>query len=115
MQLTLETGEIGRQANGAVMAKLGDTVSIVMRYSSPVMSSFHLCGKEVQVASGAIDVVVFLLQMLYTTACCSNEPAGDGSFLPLQVMHVPAVLKSEGHDSGPGHKRCSGTTAVSSA
>lgn len=27
LQLTLETGEIGRQANGAVMARLGDTVS----------------------------------------------------------------------------------------
>ena len=27
LQLTLETGEIGRQANGAVMVKSGDTVS----------------------------------------------------------------------------------------
>ena len=27
------------------------------------------------------------LQMLYATACCSSEPAGDGSFLPMTVNY----------------------------
>lgn len=66
-ELTLETGEIGRQANGAVMAKLGDT-------------------------------------MLYTTACCSNEPAGDGSFLPLQV-HYAERFSAAGRTSSGFVKR----------
>lgn len=26
-------------------------------------------------------------QMLYTTACCGEQPEGDGSFLPLQVHY----------------------------
>ena len=35
MQLTLETGEIGRQANGAVMATMGETVRAL---------HLHACG-----------------------------------------------------------------------
>lgn len=48
--IVLQTGEIGRQANGAVMATMGDTV-------------------------------------IYSTACCSGSPVGDGSFLPLTVNY----------------------------
>jgi polyribonucleotide nucleotidyltransferase len=28
------------------------------------------------------------MQMVYTTACCSNEPVGDADFLPLQVHYA---------------------------
>ncbi|DBA96171.1 TPA: hypothetical protein ACH3X1_015652 [Trebouxia sp. C0004] len=66
-QMTLETGEIGRQANGAVNLTYGDTV-------------------------------------LYTTACCSLEATGDGSFIPLQVNYTER-FSAAGKTSGGFIKR----------
>ena len=85
MQLTLETGEIGRQANGAVMARLGDTVcvcceSLVKSAMQHVPPAYSYCAFHVKIN------LLLGAQMLYSTACCEREPTGDGSFLPLQVV-----------------------------
>jgi len=40
-----------------------------------------------------------LLQIVYTTACCSNEPVGDADFLPLQVHYAERF-------SAAGRTRC---------
>ncbi|KAF6256365.1 putative polyribonucleotide nucleotidyltransferase [Scenedesmus sp. NREL 46B-D3] len=66
-QVILETGEIGRQANGAVMVTMGETV-------------------------------------LYATACCSDKPQGDGSFVPLSV-HYQERFSAAGKTSGSYLKR----------
>ena len=84
MQLTLETGEIGRQANGAVMARLGHTVcAAAMRHSRPY-AVLAVSSTLIAVTSHPTDMLP-AVQILYTTACCDRQPTGDGSFLPLQV------------------------------
>ncbi|KXZ45459.1 hypothetical protein GPECTOR_54g200 [Gonium pectorale] len=65
--IKLETGEIGRQANGAVMATCGET-------------------------------------MIYATACCSPQPTGDGSFVPLTVNYAER-FSAAGRTSGGFVKR----------
>lgn len=65
--MTLETGEIARQANGAVMATQGETVCL----------SLPACDRSSTMA-----------QILLTTACCDASPSGDGSFVPFQVNYT---------------------------
>jgi len=45
------------------------------------------------------SINVSLLQIVYTTACCSNEPVGDADFLPLQVHYAERF-------SAAGRTRC---------
>ncbi|KAK9829222.1 hypothetical protein WJX72_004572 [[Myrmecia] bisecta] len=65
--ISIETGEIGRQANGAVLVTDGKTI-------------------------------------IYTTACCSDEPQSDGSFVPLQVNYAER-FSAAGRTSGAYFKR----------
>ena len=110
-QISLECGEIGRQANGAVMLTMGKTVStsscawdlldeetstflvklVFAQSCIPCLQGAHdpqapptASGSEVQ---PGIHRYSNGLQMLYATACCSSEPAGDGSFLPMTVNY----------------------------
>ena len=43
--------------------------------------------------------VLSAAQMVYTTACCSNDPVGDADFLPLQVHYAERF-------SAAGRTRC---------
>ncbi|KAF5828424.1 chloroplast polyribonucleotide phosphorylase [Dunaliella salina] len=65
--MILETGEVGRQANGSIMAIQGETV-------------------------------------IYTTACCSDKPTGDGSFVPLTINYQER-FSAAGKTSGGYIKR----------
>ena len=91
LQVTLECGEIGRQANGAIMITDGETVSF--RFLS-----FHWTGIE-QIFNqnprcvlghftNPIGLEVSLLQVLYTTACCDGDPVPQGGFSPFQVNYT---------------------------
>jgi hypothetical protein len=41
----------------------------------------------IHVAHGAFASSLSAFQVVYATACCSNGPQGDGSFLPLSVHY----------------------------
>ena len=83
-QIVLETGEIGRQAGGAVMATDGETVRRA--------GGRGRCLAPPSVKSSAdaplIPPPLPGVQMVYTTACADHDNASDGSFAPLQVGHA---------------------------
>ena len=69
LQIALESGEIGRLANGAVMATQGDTVSLCMHCAAVTLSAETL----------------HRVQVVYATACTGEESLGN--FLPLSVSY----------------------------
>lgn len=83
MQITLETGEIGRQASCAITAIDGETVRL--RWMGRCFS-YCIHGKGALVLI-LVDIRIFL-QIIYTTVCADMDNASDGSFAPLQVNYT---------------------------
>jgi hypothetical protein len=84
-QIILETGEIGRQAAGAVMATDGETVSHPAPHPRPSRPSSSPCPHPCSARHAHLRVSP--PQMVYTTACYDEDFASDGSFAPLQVHY----------------------------
>ena len=91
VQLTLQSGEIGRLANGAVTATQGGTVRLLWT------SHGQLCKAVVVICSSATVTSRVTLQVVYATACTGAEAAGD--FLPLSVSYAERF-------SAAGRTRC---------
>ena len=95
LQIKLETGEIGRQANGSIMATCGETVRLSQRLVLIVTNIIILViplyspMRQRQILSHLLNsYYVPYLQMVYVTACCSDFPTGDGQFVPLTVNYA---------------------------
>ena len=92
VQLTLQSGEIGRLANGAVTATQGGTVRVGVRVWKAICQ--HMGPAELVMAR---KTHMTMVQVVYATACTGAEAAGD--FLPLSVSYAERF-------SAAGRTRC---------